>query len=59
LPFDCYVEEVGNGTAAATAALRAMALGDCGGGSCNEDVCCNSRGKDNGNGGNGVGDDLL
>jgi hypothetical protein len=43
-------------TAAAMAALRATALGDCGGGICNEDGCCNSRGKDNGNSGNGVGD---
>jgi hypothetical protein len=43
-------------TAAAIAVLRATALGDCGGGSCNEDGCCNSEGKDSGNGGNGIGD---
>jgi hypothetical protein len=43
-------------TAATIAALRATVLGDCGGGSSNEDGCRNSRGKDDGNGGNGVGD---
>jgi hypothetical protein len=36
-------------TAAAMAALRAKALGNCGGGSCNEDGYRDSRGKDNGN----------
>ena len=44
-------------TAAAMAALRAMALGNCGCGSSNEDVCPDSGGKDDGNGGNGIGDD--
>ncbi len=43
-------------TAAAMAALRATALGNCGGGSSNEGGCCDSGGKDYGNGGNGVGD---
>jgi hypothetical protein len=43
-------------TAAAMAALRSTALGDRGGGSCNEDGCHDSRGKDDGNGANGVGD---
>ncbi len=42
-------------TAPAMAALRATALGDCGGGSSNEDGCGDSRGKDNGDGSNGVG----
>jgi hypothetical protein len=44
-------------TAAAMAALTATALGDYGGGSSNEDGCCNSGGKDNGKGSNGIGDD--
>jgi hypothetical protein len=44
-------------TAAAMAVLMATVLGDCGGSSSNEDGCHNSRGEDNGNGGNGVGDD--
>jgi hypothetical protein len=44
-------------TTAAMAALRAMALGNCGVGSRDEDDCNNSGGKDYGNGGNGVGDD--
>jgi hypothetical protein len=44
-------------TAAAMAVLRAMALGGCGGGSSNEDGCRNSGGKDEGNGGNGIGED--
>jgi hypothetical protein len=44
-------------TAAAMAALRAMALGDYGSGSSNEDGCCDSGGKDDGIGGNGTGDD--
>jgi hypothetical protein len=44
-------------TAAAMAALRATALGDCGGGSSNEDGCRDSGGEDDGDGGNGVGDD--
>jgi hypothetical protein len=34
-----------------------MKLGDCGVGSSDDGGCGNSRGKDNGNGGNGVGDD--
>jgi hypothetical protein len=33
------------GTATAVAALRAMALGNCGGGSSNEDSCCDSEGE--------------
>jgi hypothetical protein len=41
-------------TAAAMAALRAMAVGYCGGGSSNEDGCRDSGGKDDSNGGNGV-----
>jgi hypothetical protein len=44
-------------TAAAMAALRAMALGDCGGSSSDDNRCRDSRGKDDGNGGNSVGDD--
>ncbi len=44
-------------TAAAMAVLRAMVLGDCGGGSCNEDDFCDSGGKQDGDGGNGVGED--
>jgi hypothetical protein len=43
--------------ATAMAALRATVLGNCGGGSSNEDGCHDSRGKDNGNGGNSIGDD--
>jgi hypothetical protein len=39
----------------AKAVLRAIALRN-GGGSCNEDRCPNSRGEDDGNGGNGSGD---
>jgi hypothetical protein len=34
-----------------------MALGDCGGGSSDEDGCHGSRGKDDGNGSIGVSDD--
>ncbi len=41
-------------TAAAMAALRTMVLGDCGGGSSNEDGCRNSGGDDDGEGGYGV-----
>ncbi len=41
-------------TAAAMAVLRTTALGNCGGGSSNEDGCRDSGGKDNGKGGNGV-----
>jgi hypothetical protein len=44
-------------TAAAMAALRAMALGGCSGSSSNNDGCRDSRGMDDGNGSNGVGDD--
>ncbi len=44
-------------TAAAMAVLRATALGNCGGGSSNEDGCCDSRGMDDGNSSNGIGDD--
>jgi hypothetical protein len=44
-------------TAAAMAALRATVLGDCGGGSSDEDGCRDSGGKDDGDGGNGVGED--
>ncbi len=44
-------------TSAAMAALRAKALGNCGGGSSNEDSCRVSGGKDDGNGGNSDGDD--
>ncbi len=44
-------------TATAMAALRAMALGEYGGSSSNEDGCRDSRGKDNGDGGNSIGDD--
>jgi hypothetical protein len=36
------------------AALRTTALGDCGGGSSNEDGCRDSGGDNNGEGGNGV-----
>ncbi len=43
-------------TAIAIAALRATVLGDCGVGSSNDSGCCNSRGKDDGNGGNSIGD---
>jgi hypothetical protein len=35
-------------TAAAMAALKTMALGNCGGGSSYEDGCHNSGGEDNG-----------
>jgi hypothetical protein len=45
-------------TAAAMAALRAMALGDCGGSSSDDGGCHDSRGKDNGDGGNGIGDNF-
>jgi hypothetical protein len=38
-------------TAAAMAALRAMALSDCGGSSSNDGGCRDSRGKDDNNGG--------
>jgi hypothetical protein len=41
-------------TAAAMAALRTMVLGDCGGGSSNEDGCRDSGDDDNGKGGNGM-----
>jgi hypothetical protein len=41
-------------TAAAMAALRTTALGNCGGGSSNEDGCRDSGGDDDGEGGNGV-----
>jgi hypothetical protein len=44
-------------TAAAMAALRAMVLGDCGGGSCNEDGSRGSGGKDDGDSGNSIGDE--
>ncbi len=44
-------------TATAMAALRAMALGNCGGSTSNEHGSRNSRGKDNGDSGNSVGDD--
>jgi hypothetical protein len=44
-------------TAAALAALRAMALGTCGGGSSNEEGYHDSRGKDDGNGSNGISDE--
>ncbi len=48
-------------TAAAMAALRATALGNCGGGSCDKDGCHNSEARDGdgnaeGNGENGNGD---
>ncbi len=43
--------------AAAMAALRATALGNCGVGSSNENDCNDSGGKDDGNGRNGIGDD--
>ncbi len=46
-------------TATAMAALRAMALGDCGGSSSNDDSFCDSGGKDDDNGGNDVGDIRL
>jgi hypothetical protein len=46
-------------TAAVMAALRAMALGDCGVSSSNADGCSDSGGKDDGDGSNGVGDDCL
>jgi hypothetical protein len=46
-------------TAAAMAALRAMALGFCGDNSSNEDGICDSGGKDNGNSGNGFGANHL
>ncbi len=36
--------------------LRAMALGNCGGSSSNEDSCCDSVGEDDGNGSKGIGD---
>jgi hypothetical protein len=42
---------------AAMAALRATVLGDCGGGSSNEDGYCVSRGKYDSDSGNGIGDD--
>ena len=41
--------------AAAMAALRAMALGDCGGSSSDDGGCRDSGGEDDGDGGNGVG----
>jgi hypothetical protein len=44
-------------TAPAMARLKTTSLGDCGGGSSDEDGCRNSRGRDFGKGGNGVGDD--
>jgi hypothetical protein len=44
-------------TATAMAALRAMTLGNCGGSSSNDDGCNDSRGKDDSNGGNGIGED--
>jgi hypothetical protein len=44
-------------TAAAMAVLRAKVLGDCGGNSSNKDGCHDSKGEDNGNGSNSVGDD--
>jgi hypothetical protein len=44
--FDSSVKEVGEATAAAMAALRAMALGNCVGGSSDEDGCCHSGGED-------------
>ncbi len=44
-------------TAAAMAAVRAMALGYCGGSSSNDNGCCDSKGRDNSNDSNGVGDD--
>jgi hypothetical protein len=43
-------------TAAAMAVLRATVLGNCGGGSSNEDGCHDSGGEDNDDGGNGIGD---
>ncbi len=44
-------------TAAAMAALRAMALGGCSGSSSDDDGCRDSGGVDNGNGSNDIGDD--
>jgi hypothetical protein len=43
-------------TAAAMAALRAIAFGDCGGSSSNDGGCRDSGGEDDGDGGIGVGD---
>ncbi len=43
-------------TIAAKAALRAMVLGDSGGSSSNDGSCCDSGGKDDGNGGSDVGE---
>ncbi len=41
-------------TAVAMAALRTTMLGDCGGGSSNDDGLCNSGGDNDGKGGNGM-----
>ncbi len=44
-------------TAAAMAALRATALGDCGGGSCNKDGCHDSKARDGDGDAEGDGED--
>ncbi len=46
-------------TAATMAALRAMVLGNGGGGGSNEDGCRDSKGEDYGNSSNSIGDNRL